>query len=321
MIKKLLCVLLTFTFLFSLVCIAKAESENSIYFDSVSGNEELFELPVKIGNNTGFMGFSIIVTYDADDITPVSVKKGNILSGMFNDSIETSKDNSFKVMFSSSGDVTADGLLFTLYFKAKNSSFENSKISLSYSQQDTFNEKWDEVKLECSNIIITLSNGSVCRDTTVTTSGDVDSSSSDKTTESNKETENTTIPEETTTTKPVTESTAEPIITEKSSVRIKGFVSERTVDYRTTITFYPLVENARDIKWYITGAEGYQNEDDSFTVSNVTSNFSVYCTAKDNMGNEIKSETENVTVKTNFIAKLIAFFRSLLGRLPVIEQR
>ena len=169
--KKLAVILLSLVLALSAVYNTFAASvPNRVFADSISVESgERGTIPVKIENNGGFMGFSIIVTYDAEIFTPVSVSKGEILAGMFNDSIDTSTDNSFKVVFTGTGNVTGDGVIFdeteltnsdkvTLFF-SPNIVFDVSDeasgkydISLSYSQQDTFNEKWDNVVLNCEKI-------------------------------------------------------------------------------------------------------------------------------------------------------------------------
>ena len=152
--KKLAVILLSLVLALSAVYNTFAASvPNRVYAGSISVESgERVTIPVKIENNGGFMGFSIIVTYDAEIFTPVSVSKGEILAGMFNDSIDTATDNSFKVVFTGTGNVTGDGVIFNIVFDVSDEASGKYDISLSYSQQDTFNEKWDNVVLNCEKI-------------------------------------------------------------------------------------------------------------------------------------------------------------------------
>ena len=152
--KKLAVILLSLVLALSAVYNTFAASvPNRVFADSISVESgERVTIPVKIENNGGFMGFSIIVTYDAEIFTPVSVSKGEILAGMFNDSIDTATDNSFKVVFTGTGNVTGDGVIFNIVFDVSDEASGKYDISLSYSQQDTFNEKWDNVVLNCEKI-------------------------------------------------------------------------------------------------------------------------------------------------------------------------
>lgn len=132
---------------------------NRVYADTVtveSGGQ--VTVPIKIENNDGFMGFSITVTYDSDVVIPVSVSKGSILNGMFNDSIETSTDNSFKVIYTGTDDIVSDGELFCILFDVSKNASGVCDIELSYSQQDTFKEGWINAVFNCedSKVIITV---------------------------------------------------------------------------------------------------------------------------------------------------------------------
>lgn len=168
--KKLAVILLSLALALSVALNTFAASvPNRVYSDSVSVEAgRQVTIPVKIENNDGFMGFAIIVTYDAEALTPVSVSKGEILAGMFNDSIETATDNSFKVVFSGTGNITADGVLFNIVFKAANDTSGKYDIELSYSQQDTFKENWSNAVLNCEKIetVITVNGTTAAPDPT-----------------------------------------------------------------------------------------------------------------------------------------------------------
>lgn len=213
---------------------------NRVYADkiTVEGGETV-TIPIKIENNEGFMGFAVFVTYDEDVFIPVSATKGTMISGLFNDSISTSNTNSFKVVCSEASNVTADGVLFNLKFDVADGASGKYEIELSYSQQDTFNESWDNVVFACENIeVIVTENG-----TTATTSESTTQLTTVTTTEPTTQKQETTTqitttepsttepitPEpsvEETTTHPVTEPSTEPEDEEKPlSVRMREWVN------------------------------------------------------------------------------------------------
>lgn len=224
--KKTISILLSTMILFSIVCNAFASNANNrIFADSmtIEASEQL-TVAVKIENNEGFMGFAIVVTYDADVFTPVSVSKGSMLSGMFDDSIETSTDNSFKVVFTGTENIIADGVLFNIIFDVADDVSGKYEIELSYSQQDTFNENWDNVMFNCEGIEAVVNINGTTEATTISTTV--------------LPTQPTTRPVETTTkpvsvpsteestTEPVTEPTDEPSEEEKPlSVRMREWVN------------------------------------------------------------------------------------------------
>ncbi|MBQ3006733.1 MAG: hypothetical protein IJD78_04135 [Clostridia bacterium] len=169
--KKLLLIFMSFALLMTMLCNAYATDVlNRIYSDAVAGEAgEQVTIPVKIENNDGFMGFAVYVTYNVDVFTPVSVSKGTMLSGMFNDGIATSTNNSFKVVYTGTGNVTADGELFNITFDVADDVSGKYEIELTYSQQDTFNENWDDIVLNCENIETVITVNSTSANTTVTT--------------------------------------------------------------------------------------------------------------------------------------------------------
>lgn len=133
-------------------------ASNHIYADeTICEKGERISVPIKIKDNSGFMGFSITVSYDEDIFTPVSVTKGAILSGMFNDSIATSEDNTFKVVFTGTENIVADGELFTVVLDVADNVSGEYDIELNYSQPDTFCEGWDNVQLNCEPIYVKIS--------------------------------------------------------------------------------------------------------------------------------------------------------------------
>lgn len=143
---------------------------NRIYADTITAESgESVTIPIKIQNNKCFMGFAVIVTYDENVFTPVSVSKGSMLSGMFNDSIATSTNNSFKVVYTGTGNITADGTMFNVVFDVAEGVSGKYEILLSYSQQDTFNENWDNVVFACEDIDVILTENGTTATTEATT--------------------------------------------------------------------------------------------------------------------------------------------------------
>ncbi len=106
------------------------------------------------------------------------------------------------------------------------------------------------------------------------------------------------------------------------SIGINNYVNSRTVDYKATITFTAITKDMPDnatIYWYIDGEKAGEGE--RFTVDKATDAFSVQAKVIDVSGKIISSsETELIKVKTDFFSKIIAFFRMLFGKLPIIEQ-
>ncbi|MBR4451702.1 MAG: hypothetical protein IKS39_07705 [Clostridia bacterium] len=88
----------------------------------------------------------------------------------------------------------------------------------------------------------------------------------------------------------------------------------KTLDYRSTVSFEPASEHCSNIRWTVSGAEGTQNEDGSFTVNQAKGDFTVYYTADDYDGKRAESEKETIKIKNDFFSKIIAFIVLLFNK-------
>ena len=139
-----------------------------VVFDAVAMDYRIFSdqiqaeagksitIPLKIENNQGIMGFKLTANYSKAIFKEPKVMRGSVTSvGMLSDSIQESTIDSFDVVWSNSESVYSDGVLlilqFTLDQKASNGRYV---IDLTYSQPDTFNEQWEDVLLDISNITV-----------------------------------------------------------------------------------------------------------------------------------------------------------------------
>ncbi|GEM_PF-5993911 len=105
-------------------------------------------------------------------------------------------------------------------------------------------------------------------------------------------------------------------------ISIRNYVPARTVDYKTTITFHAdpgqNTVDGGEIHWFINDTDELING--TYTVTKARESFTVQ--AKYVKDGEVleESEVERVNVKTDFFARLAAFFRSIFGTLPKVEQ-
>lgn len=138
----------------SVTVTAFAVNTAEVYAETVTATaEKSVVIPVRIKNNTGLMGFKITAEYDKSVLTSPKVTSGDITkNGMMNDSIGVTPDGKFDVVWSNTQNETADGTLFVISFQSVKA--EDTQIKLSYSQPDTFNEKWEDVELKCTDITV-----------------------------------------------------------------------------------------------------------------------------------------------------------------------
>lgn len=153
--KKFISFLIALAILFQCGIVCFAKGNPVIYADSISLNvNELQLIPVSIKDNTGIMGFKITVKYPSEYIEINSVTRGSVTSsGNFNSNVGLKK-GTIDIIWNEVSDVKDNGTLFVLSAKLKKEMTDNITIGLSFSQEDTFNENFDDVKLECKNIEI-----------------------------------------------------------------------------------------------------------------------------------------------------------------------
>ena len=135
------------------VCSASIKLDNT---EARPGQE--VTVPVYIENNPGLCGTKITVSYDKS-LQVVSVKKGAVLSsGNFVQNADAVLDNSFDVVWNSSVENKANGVLFVVIFKLPDNAPGDYSIKITYDKDNTFNSKYDDVTLDCGSAVISVPN-------------------------------------------------------------------------------------------------------------------------------------------------------------------
>lgn len=151
--------------------ISFAADEYIVSSDNITAKQgETITVPVTLTNNNGIMGFRITVRYPSSQLELTNISSGSITKdGLFNTTVTdyASVKGSFDVLWSSSNQVKDNGTIVMLSFKIKNiASNGDYSISFSYSQEDTFNEAFKDVKLKCAPVTVTVNDGSIPIETT-----------------------------------------------------------------------------------------------------------------------------------------------------------
>lgn len=131
-----------------------------VYADDVSANyNDEITIPIMIDNNHGIMGYRLDFKYDSVLLQPISSTCGAVFSngGQFNDSIGI-KDGEFKALWNNVDEKYSNGILLSLTFKVLTDEKTDTVISITYSQPDTFNEKYEDVVFNCRDINVSLNN-------------------------------------------------------------------------------------------------------------------------------------------------------------------
>lgn len=153
--KKIITIILTLLLILQCSIAAFASQTVTVSADKVSLSQNKQTLiPIKIENNSGIMGFKITVEYPVDKLDIKSVSRGEITSkGNFNTNFGVN-DGRFDVLWNNVDEIKSDGTLFLISAQAKVEISEDTQIKISFSQPDTFNEKYEDVIFDCRNIVI-----------------------------------------------------------------------------------------------------------------------------------------------------------------------
>lgn len=160
-LKKIISLSLSIVIIILAIPIVSANTSATVYADSVEATAgETISVSVNISQNSGFMGFALILEFDENVFTPVSVSPGSVTknNGDLYDSIGAMRNDMVKVVYSGTGNTLGDGTLFTVSFTVNEKAMGNSNIKLSYLQGDTFDEGYEDVVFECHDIAVVVNN-------------------------------------------------------------------------------------------------------------------------------------------------------------------
>lgn len=154
--------------------VAYADDSYIVKADDIYAKQgETVTVPLKLSNNKGLMGFKISIKYPANQLVLTDVSSGSLTAnGLFNTTITDyySVKGKFDVVWSDNAEVKDDGTLFIMTYKVKESSDDGEyNISVTYNQEDTFNEKFEDVKLSCGPIKVNIGKDVPKKEQTTTT--------------------------------------------------------------------------------------------------------------------------------------------------------
>lgn len=156
---KRVCYFVYFLFAMAVMFVMKANvasaSATQIYPEAAISDGNCIKIPVAIKNNPGLMGYVVNLEFDKDYIMIESIEAGNISdSGLLDNNIGVKDDGVVSILWSNTAEIKQDGVLFYINVSVLDEINEQTHIVITYSPNDTFNEKYEEVKLECKDIVI-----------------------------------------------------------------------------------------------------------------------------------------------------------------------
>lgn len=115
--------------------------------------DDAISIPVVVENSEALMGFKLSFTPSGDEVQVTAVKSGELTeNGFFNHNADI-KDGTFDVVWSGTEAVDNDGVVCYLQAECKED-FDEFIFEISYSQPDTFDEEFNDVELNCENIVL-----------------------------------------------------------------------------------------------------------------------------------------------------------------------
>ena len=155
-------------------------STTVIYAEPITAySGENISVPIRIKNNVGLMGYEIAVNYDPEILTPVSVTRGDLITSGLDDNLQgDSIPGKYKIIWYGTENLTDNGILMYLNFSVNDKAIDNTFINISYSQENTFNEDFEDVIISCENVSVSvasnvLQTGALTPDVETVSPGDI----------------------------------------------------------------------------------------------------------------------------------------------------
>lgn len=154
-VHSLISVIIVILLIFGVSMSVFGAASASVKMDSIKAEAgQKVSMPVYIKNNPGFCGMKITINYDKS-LEVISVEKGSVFTyGNFIQNAAYSKNNSFDVVWNSSTENKANGVMFTVTFKLPDAAAGDYNIKISYDKDNTFNAKYEDVTFNCGDAVI-----------------------------------------------------------------------------------------------------------------------------------------------------------------------
>lgn len=151
-------VLLTLVMLLSLVpTTAYAVNQGKVTIESKNVNAgDSFDVEVSIAEHSGFANFQLAVEYDNSMLELTAISKGAVLAGSF-----TKNPSKGLLVFAGEEDITEDGVLATLTFKAKESASGTTSVTLKPTSQAPALKEFGFSNVDDSPVPVTFVPGTI----------------------------------------------------------------------------------------------------------------------------------------------------------------
>ena len=131
--------------------------------DTITAKQgEIIVVPIELKNNSGIMGARIRINYPEKILQLQDISCGELtIEGLFNTTVTDfySVNGEFDVLWSSTEEINYDGTFAVLTFRVSDLAMDGvCRIEISYSQEDTFDEDFNDVILKCEPVSVWVGN-------------------------------------------------------------------------------------------------------------------------------------------------------------------
>ncbi len=121
--------------------------------DEVPAGESSLLVPVRVSSDTKVMGFKMSLSFSNEQVKVKNISRGSVTTkGSFVDNLGLN-EGELDIVWHNTSEVDANGTLFVLTLDTTGVT-KDTEITVEFSQPDTFNEAYEDVVFDCSNIII-----------------------------------------------------------------------------------------------------------------------------------------------------------------------
>lgn len=156
-LKRIFVLLLAGTILLNHVYTTAAYAEESNLVAAVVDGIEFLDdssylIPLCLTQNTGIMGFRIRLECIDDNVRIYSVSRGSVTAdGVFDSNVQVDGSQVVDILWNNVENVEKDGSLMYIGVTVLEPN-EQIRLNVSFEQADTFNEKYEDVILQCREI-------------------------------------------------------------------------------------------------------------------------------------------------------------------------
>lgn len=123
---------------------------------AVGSTGETVKIDVSISNNPGIASYKLKLNFDKAKLEPISISGNGITSNIQQSGIDKNSLDFITAVWSNESDSKQNGVLFSVYFKIKQTSEGITPLSLSYTKGDICNQNLEDVDPLATNGSITI---------------------------------------------------------------------------------------------------------------------------------------------------------------------